>query len=36
MRLAEASGKNLEEAIENGLKILKVRQEEVEYETLSE
>ncbi|MGB7055880.1 MAG: Jag N-terminal domain-containing protein [bacterium] len=36
MRLAEASGKDLEEAIENGLKILRVRQEEVEYETLSE
>jgi spoIIIJ-associated protein len=36
MRLAEASGKDLEEAIENGLKILRVRQEEVEYEILSE
>lgn len=36
MRLAEASGKDLEEAIESGLKILRVRQEEVEYETLSE
>ncbi len=36
MRMTEASGKNLEEAIENGLKTLRVRQEEVEYETLSE
>ena len=36
MRLAEASGKNLDEAIDNGLKTLKVRQEEVEYEILSE
>jgi len=36
MRLAEASGKNLDEAIDNGLKTLRVRQEEVEYEVLSE
>lgn len=36
MRLAEATGKTLDEAIENGLKTLKVRQEEVEYEILSE
>jgi spoIIIJ-associated protein len=36
MRLAEATGKNLDEAIENGLKTLKVRQAEVEYEILSE
>jgi len=36
MRLAEASGKNLDEAIDNGLKTLRVRQEEVEYEILSE
>jgi spoIIIJ-associated protein len=36
MRMVEASGKDLEEAIENGLKTLRVRQEEVEYETLSE
>jgi spoIIIJ-associated protein len=36
MRLAEATGKTLDEAIENGLKTLKVRLEEVEYEILSE
>lgn len=36
MRLAEATGKTLDEAIENGLKTLKVRIEEVEYELLSE
>jgi spoIIIJ-associated protein len=36
MRLAEATGKTLDEAIENGLKTLKVRQEEVEYELISE
>lgn len=36
MKLAEASGKTLEEAIENGLKTLRVRQEEVEYELISE
>ena len=36
MRLAEATGNNLEEAIENGLKTLKVRREEVEYEVISE
>ena len=36
MKLAEASGKTLEEAIENGLRALKVRQEEIEYELISE
>lgn len=36
MKLAEASGKTLEEAIENGLKALRVRQEEIEYEIISE
>jgi spoIIIJ-associated protein len=36
MRLVEATGKDLEEAIENGLKNLKVRQDEVDYEILSE
>lgn len=36
MRLAEATGSNLEEAIDNGLKTLKVRREEVEYEVISE
>jgi len=36
MRLAETAGKNLEEAIDNGLKTLKVRQEEVVYEIISE
>lgn len=36
MKLAEASGTTLEEAIENGLKTLRVRQEEVEYELISE
>jgi spoIIIJ-associated protein len=36
MKLAEASGKTLEEAIENGLKALRVRQEEIEYELISE
>jgi len=36
MRLAEATGKNLDEAIANGLKTLKVRQEEVDYELISE
>ena len=36
MRLTEASGKNLDEAIDSGLKTLKVRQNEVEYELISE
>ncbi len=36
MRLAEATGKTLDEAIENGLKTLKVRQAEIEYEIISE
>ena len=36
MRLTEASGKNLDEAIESGLKILRVRQNEVDYELISE
>lgn len=36
MRLTEASGKNLDEAIDSGLKTLKVRQDEVEYELISE
>ena len=36
MKMVDASGKTLEEAIENGLKTLRVRQEEVEYELLSE
>ncbi|UCD06756.1 MAG: Jag N-terminal domain-containing protein [candidate division WOR-3 bacterium] len=36
MRVTEASGKNLDEAIESGLKTLRVRQNEVEYELISE
>ena len=36
MRVTEASGKNLEEAIESGLKNLRVRQSEVDYEVISE
>jgi spoIIIJ-associated protein len=36
MRLTEASGKNLDEAIDSGLKTLRVRQNEVEYELISE
>ena len=36
MRLVEASGKDLEEAIANGLNILRVRQEEIEYEIISQ
>lgn len=36
MKTAEASGTDLTEAIENGIKILKVRREEVDYEIISE
>lgn len=36
MKTAEASGTDLSEAIENGIKILKVRREEVDYEIISE
>ncbi|UCG31455.1 MAG: Jag N-terminal domain-containing protein [candidate division WOR-3 bacterium] len=36
MRVTEASGKNLDEAIESGLKTLRVRQSEIEYELISE
>lgn len=36
MRATEASGTTLDEAIANGLKILKVKQEEVDHEVLSE
>lgn len=36
MRVTEASGTNLEEAIESGLKNLRVRQSEVDYEVISE
>ncbi len=36
MKVVEATGSNLNEAIENGLKILRVRQEEVNYEILSQ
>ncbi len=36
MRVTEASGTNLEEAIESGLRNLRVRQSEVDYEVISE
>lgn len=36
MKTVEASGINLTEAIENGINILKVRREEIDYEILSE
>jgi spoIIIJ-associated protein len=36
MRVTEASGTNLDEAIESGLKTLRVRQSEVDYEVISE
>ena len=36
MKTAEASGTDLTEAIENGIKILRVRREEVDYEIISE
>lgn len=36
MKTVEATGKDLNEAIENGLKEMKVRPEEVEHEVLSE
>ena len=36
MKTAEASGTDLSEAIENGIKILKVRREEIDYEIISE
>lgn len=36
MKTAEASGIDLTSAIENGIKILKVRREEVDYEIISE
>jgi spoIIIJ-associated protein len=36
MRLVEATGKDLEEAVQNGLNTLRVRQDEVDYEILSE
>ncbi len=36
MKTAEASGTDLTDAIENGIKILRVRKEEVDYEIISE
>ncbi len=36
MKTAEASGIDLTDAIENGIKILRVRREEVDYEIISE
>ena len=36
MKTAEASGTDLTSAIENGIKILRVRKEEVDYEIISE
>ncbi|OPX17927.1 hypothetical protein BXT86_03900 [candidate division WOR-3 bacterium 4484_100] len=36
MKVVEATGSTLNEAIENGLKILRARQEEVNYEVLSQ
>ncbi|HEC77578.1 MAG TPA: hypothetical protein ENI34_00360 [candidate division WOR-3 bacterium] len=36
MKVVEASGKDLNEAIENGLKTLRVRREEVDYEVISQ
>lgn len=36
MKVVEASGKDLEGAIENGLQILRVHREEVEYEVVSQ
>jgi spoIIIJ-associated protein len=36
MKTAEASGTDLTDAIENGIKILRVRREEIDYEIISE
>lgn len=36
MKVVEATGKDLEEAIENGLHTLRVRRDEVEYEVVSQ
>ncbi len=36
MKVVESSGKDLKEAIENGIKILRVRREEVDYEVISQ
>ena len=36
MKSVEASGADLNEAIENGIKILRVRKEEIDYEVLSQ
>ena len=36
MKMVEASGKDINEAIENGIKILKVRKEEINYEITSQ
>lgn len=36
MKMTEASGTTLDEAIASGIKILKVKQEEVDYEVISE
>jgi len=36
MKMVEASGKDIDEAIENGIKILKVRKEEIDYEITSQ
>ncbi len=36
MKMVEASGKDLAEAIENGIRELRVRKEEVDYEVLAQ
>ncbi|TET60255.1 MAG: hypothetical protein E3J47_07095 [Candidatus Stahlbacteria bacterium] len=36
MKMVEASGKDINEAIENGIKILRVRKEEIDYEITSQ
>ncbi len=36
MKTVEATGRNLDEAIENGLKLLRVRKEEIDHEIISE
>ncbi len=36
MRTVEATGRNVDEAIENGLKLLRVRKEEIDHEIISQ
>jgi len=36
MKTVEATGRNLDEAIENGLKLLRVRKEEIDHEIISQ